>query len=167
MERIVRDLLFLSHDPPLPSTYEPVDLDDIVLEEATRLRAVSSLHVDTTNVSAGPVHGNSDELRRVVRNLIENAGRYAATTVGLRLGTREESVYLHVIDDGPGIAPADRDRVFDRFFRTDTARTRTADGTGLGLAISRAIAERHDGTLELGHEEGGAHLVLTLPRDHG
>lgn len=167
MEHIVRDLLFLAHDPPLLSTYAPVDLDDIVLEEAARLRTVSILHVDTKNVSAGPVHGSADELRRLVRNLVENAGRYAAGNVRLELRTRDEHVYLHVIDDGPGIEPADRDRVFDRFFRTDTARTRSADGTGLGLAIARAIAERHDGTLALSLEEGGAHLVITLPRDHG
>jgi signal transduction histidine kinase len=166
MERLVRDLLFLSRaddgiagEPP----YELVDLDDIVLEEAARARVGASATIDTSTVSAAPVSGNSEQLRRLLRNLLENAVRYAATRVQVSLVSGDDGVVLAVRDDGPGVPAVDQPRVFDRFVRLDDARSRDTGGTGLGLAIVAAIAHRHRGSVTIEHEGTGATFVLRLP----
>jgi signal transduction histidine kinase len=106
------------------------------------------------------------QLERVVRNLVDNAARYARGHVEVRVATdaTDTAVLLTVEDDGPGIPPADRERVFERFTRLEDDRSRDTGGTGLGLAIAREIAERHHGTL---HAEqagsGGARFVLRVP----
>jgi signal transduction histidine kinase len=141
-----------------------VDLDDIVVAEAARLRASTSLAIDTRSVSAGRVVGDPRTLERLVRNLTENAARYATSAVGLSLSERDGRVVLRVDDDGPGIAPSDRDRVFDRFVRLDDARDRDSGGSGLGLAIVREIARLHGGTVSVHEAEiGGARVEVRLP----
>jgi signal transduction histidine kinase len=165
MERLVRDLLFLARTTgdPAPRPRSLLDLDDVTLEEAARVRTRSDVRVDTSRVSAAPVRGDTDELRRLVRNLLENAVRHAASVVHLDLRAVDGVAVLDVADDGPGIAAEDRDRVFDRFFTADGARRR-GSGSGLGLAIARSVAVRHAGTLELVGDDGsGAHFRLTLP----
>ena len=117
----------------------------MVLEEAARVRTWSDVRVDTSRVSAAPVRGDADELRRLVRNLLENAVRHATSVVRLELRAVDGVAVLDVTDDGPGIAPEDRDRVFDRFFTADGARRR-GTGSGLGLAIARSVAVRHAGS---------------------
>jgi signal transduction histidine kinase len=165
MERLVRDLLFLARedDASVVRREELVDLDDVVLEEVARLRGHGAVPVDATAVSAAPVRGDPDELRRLVRNLLGNAVTYAGTTVTVGLTTVGAHARLEVRDDGPGVPTGDRDRIFDRFFRADTARTRGSGGTGLGLAIARSVATRHGGTLVLAGSEHGACFVLELP----
>jgi signal transduction histidine kinase len=167
MERLVRDLLFLAREDEAAGVArgrsEQVDLDDLVLQEAARLRPAAAVPIDTARVSAAPVVGDRDELRRLVRNLLENGVDYAATGVRVGLAVHGERVRLEVADDGPGVAAEDRDRVFDRFFRADQARSRRRGGTGLGLAIARAVAERHAGTLTLADTDRGALFVLDLP----
>lgn len=164
MERLVDDLLVLAAaDEGAPAEASAVDLDAIVLEEAARARHAGSAAVDTTRVSAGPVRGNASELRRVVRNLVDNAATHAASRVELRLDCRAGQVVLDVVDDGPGVPDEDRERVFERFHRGDPARTRGAPGTGLGLAIARSLAERAGGRLELLEGGPGACFRLTLP----
>jgi signal transduction histidine kinase len=165
MERLVRDLLFLARTTgdPAPCPRSLLDLDDVTLEEAARVRTRSDVRVDTSRVSAAPVRGDTDELRRLVRNLLENAVRHATSVVHLDLRVVDGVAVLDVADDGPGIAAEDRDRVFDRFFTADGARRR-GSGSGLGLAIARSVAVRHAGTLELVDDDGsGAHFRLTLP----
>ena len=165
MERLVRDLLFLARTTgdPAPHQRSLLDLDDVTLEEAARVRTRSDVRVDTSRVSAAPVRGDADELRRLVRNLLENAVRHATSVVHLDLRTVDGVAVLDVTDDGPGIAAEDRDRVFDRFFTADGARRR-GSGSGLGLAIARSVAVRHAGTLELVGDDGaGGHFRLTLP----
>lgn len=165
MERLVRDLLFLARsdseeaDPP----GELVDLDDVVLEEATRLRTNCSAGVDTSKVTAAPVRGSRDDLTRMVRNLLENARDYATADIEVALADGASGIVLSITDDGPGVAEEHRDRVFDRFYRADAVRSRSAGGTGLGLAIARAIAVRHGGTIELAGCETGARFVVRLP----
>ncbi|MGZ8718182.1 MAG: sensor histidine kinase [Aeromicrobium sp.] len=166
MERLVHDLLYLAreHDQATPAS-EAVDLDDIVLQEAARTRTTTTILIDTAAVSGAPVSGSRDDLRRLVRNLIENAVHHAVKTVCLTVSCDEQHARVGVEDDGPGVPPEMQDRVFDRFYRTDASRSRHAGGTGLGLAIARAIAERHGGRLELVDSDSGAHFVVTLPID--
>jgi signal transduction histidine kinase len=165
MERLVRDLLYLarSQEATAPPGQALLDLDDVVLEEVTRLRGTTDVQILTTEVSAAPVHGDGDALRRLVRNLLENAVRHAGTLVRVRLGSGAGLVRLEVADDGVGVAAADRERVFDRFFASPGARTR-GTGSGLGLAIARELAIRHGGTLRVTDGDlTGAHFVFVIP----
>jgi len=171
MERLVRDLLFLARADstaersaaarPAPA---PVDLDDIVLSEALRLRGEGRSRVDTSRVSAAAVQGRRDELARAVRNLLDNADRYASSEVRLELTSDDHQVTLVVADDGQGIPTAERHRVFERFGRLDDARSRDSGGTGLGLAIVKEIIEAHGGTIGVdGDGQPGARFVIHLP----
>ncbi|MEO5711692.1 MAG: HAMP domain-containing sensor histidine kinase [Nocardioidaceae bacterium] len=167
MERLVSDLLFLARaSETMPPRSALVDLDDVVLEEAARIRSRATVRVDTGQVSAAPVRGDADELRRLVRNLVENAVRHASSVVRLRVVTGDGTARLDVADDGAGVDVVDRDRVFDRFFTADASRVRgSGTGSGLGLAIARAIALRHGGDLSLVTSDEGAHFRLVLPSD--
>ncbi len=161
MERLVRDLLTLASGADgLRVEGTPLDLDTIVLEEAARARA-AGVDVVTREVSAAPVVGDAESLRRVVRNLLDNAARHGAGQVVLRAGVVGDEVVVEVVDDGVGVDPAERERVFDRFYRADRARSR-GGGTGLGLPIARAIARAHGGDVTLA-EGTPTRFRLTLP----
>jgi signal transduction histidine kinase len=175
MERLVNDLLFLARSEERPAGLGgavPLDLDDIVLSEAGRLRARGQVHVDISRVSAGRVQGIGDHLTRVVRNLVENAERHAAGNIRLELRRvsphgRRPQVQLAVADDGPGVPPEHREHIFDRFIRLDDARSRPDGengGSGLGLAICREIVTAHGGRIWAeAAPNGGARFVLQLP----
>jgi signal transduction histidine kinase len=166
MQGLVDDLLLLArsdedHSEP-PDT--PVDLDDLVLAEAQRLRSATSLAIDTAGVSGGQVRGDEAALARMIHNLADNAARHARSRIAFTLTESATSVVLAVTDDGPGVPTADRSRVFDRFVRLNPARSRDAGGTGLGLAIVAAIIERHHGTITIHTAPtGGATLEATIP----
>jgi two-component system sensor histidine kinase VicK len=99
-------------------------------------------------------------------NIIGNAIKYTPDGGHIRIqaGSTEESVWMEVCDDGIGIPEKDRDRIFERFYRVDKARSRESGGTGLGLSIAREIVQRHNGTLALvPHEGPGTTIRLTLP----
>jgi signal transduction histidine kinase len=162
LEQAVDELLELARTQESePAESVEVDLDEIVLEETTRSRRVP---IDTSQVSGGRILGNERQLARVVRNLLDNACRHAASKVSLTLGTRDGSVWLVVDDDGPGIPVADRARVFDRFTRLDEGRARDAGGVGLGLSMVKAIVERHGGSVVVDDAPlGGARLIVQLP----
>lgn len=167
MERLVADLLVLAAaDEGLPTAAATLDLDVVVLEEAARAMTSASIAIRTKGVSAGPVRGDPGELRRVVRNLIDNAVAWAATEVELTVATANGLVVLDVVDDGPGIPAADREAVFERFHRGDRSRSRHVPGSGLGLAIARTLTERAGGRLDLVTDEtaaSGAHFRVVLP----
>jgi signal transduction histidine kinase len=165
MERLVRDLLLLAQADESRTVAQPteVDLDVVVLEEVARARSSTAVSLDATQVSAAPVRGSKEELTRLVRNLLENAGRYATSAVRVTVGTENGSVRLTVDDDGTGVPAEHRQRVFERFVRLDAARPRGNGGTGLGLAIVREIAERHGGSVDLEDAPGGgARFVVVL-----
>lgn len=168
LQRIVEDLLFLARadEHGLQPAAEPVDLDDLVLEDAARLRATTRLLIDTAAVSAGRVAGDSAHLRRLIRNLTDNAARHARGTVALSVAEAGgDGVVLGVEDDGPGIPEPDRRRVFERFVRLDEARAREAGGSGLGLAIADEIARAHGGDVTIRDGMlGGARVEVRLPR---
>jgi signal transduction histidine kinase len=176
MERLVNDLLFLARNEERPAGLVgavPLDLDDIVLSEAGRLRARRQVQVDISRVTAGRVRGVEDHLTRVVRNLVENAERYATGTVRLELrrvhaNGRGPQIQLSVSDDGPGVPLEHREHIFDRFIRLDDARQRpdgdNSGGAGLGLAICREIVTAHGGLIWVDDaREGGARFVVQIP----
>lgn len=110
------------------------------------------------------VRGDAATLGRVIGNLIANAERHARSRVEVGVAVSGSTVSLHVDDDGPGIAPADRERVFERFVRLDAARTRFDGGSGIGLAIVRAAVEAHGGTAVVSDSPlGGARFTVQLP----
>lgn len=168
MQRLVEDLLLLARadEDAIRPPQRPVDLDDLVFEEARRLRErQDGPRVDSGGVSAGRVLGDEDALRRVVRNLGENAARHARSRVALTLGEFGGTVRLDVDDDGPGVPEGERARIFDRFVRLDEARARGEGGAGLGLAIVAELVAAHRGTVtvETAPELGGARFTVRLP----
>jgi signal transduction histidine kinase len=116
--------------------------------------------------AGGRIEADPDLIARVVRNLVENARRHTgpAGTVTVSSAAVGGRLRVSVDDDGPGIAPAERERVFDRFHRSETARDRASGGSGLGLAIARAIVEAHGGSIRAeGSPLGGAQVSFELP----
>lgn len=170
LSTLVDDLLALARldeAPRLPRA-EAVDLDDIVTAEVARARATTTtVHLDTRRVSAGLVHGDPDLLTRVVRNLLGNAVRHAAAVVQVAVATVDGQVELSVADDGPGIPPAERERVFERFHRLDEARARDGGGSGLGLAIVREAVRAHGGSVTVQDAQPGALVTVWLPQEPG
>jgi signal transduction histidine kinase len=167
LQRLAEDLLLLTRadEHTLGLRRRPVDLDDLVFDEARRLRGVSRLRVDTTAVSAGRVDADAAGLRRVLRNLGDNAVRHAAGQVAFSVAERDGVVRLRVDDDGPGIPEADRERVFERFVRLDDARARDDGGSGLGLAIVAELVAAHGGTVAITPSPtGGTRVEVALPR---
>jgi signal transduction histidine kinase len=162
LERLTDDLLFLSRiDAAEPTRNIDVELASILADQARRRPAVRA-HLATGRIT---VHGSPSHLDRLLTNLLDNAQRHCRNHVDVYLHVWPGTVVIHVDDDGDGIAPTDRDRVFDRFTRLDDARTRDHGGTGLGLAIARDIAHRHAGTLQVSDAPtGGARFTLQLPR---
>jgi signal transduction histidine kinase len=165
LQRLVDDLLALARADARVSERshrEPVDLDEIVLSEARRLRGRTAHRVDTTRVSGAQLDGNPDELARAVRNLFDNAARHAASAITVALDETDQAIRLTVADDGPGVPVEQRERIFERFTRLDDARTRDTGGTGLGLAITHDIVTAHGGTIAL-EGTSGARFVVVFP----
>jgi signal transduction histidine kinase len=166
--RLVDDLLALARldEAQGPPKRVPVDLDDLVLEESSRTHRVP---VRMAGVSAGRVLGDTRQLTQVVRNLVDNAQRHAATQVAITLRQDGDDLVLVVDDDGPGIPESEREHVFDRFTRLDEARGRADGGAGLGLAVVRRAVEHHGGTVSVVDSDpeqgglGGARFVVRLP----
>lgn len=167
LQELIDDLLHLARADSGPPgvDHRPIDLDDIVLAEIRRQRVTAEPAIDASGVSAAHLDGNPDHLARVVRNLLTNATRHARTTVTVTLDEHNDTIELAVADDGLGVAPEHRDRIFDRFARIDDARARVDGGTGLGLAITRDIVERHGGTIDYDSAwTDGARFTVLLPR---
>ncbi len=151
---LVDDLLLLARvdAAPLPSRVEPVDLHALAGEVVARPReSDEDSPTEVRVVSDAPLWtvGDPDELRRVVANLVDNAVRHARTGVEVAATREGDRALLTVTDDGPGIPPADRARVFERFTRLDDSRALDTGGAGLGLAIVREVVRRHRGTVTL------------------
>jgi signal transduction histidine kinase len=165
MQRLVEDLLLLARaDEHVPPSRAPVDVDDLALEEGRRLRTATSARVDTSKVADARVQGDADALRRMVRNLGENAARHASGRIDIALVERGDNVVLTVDDDGPGIPEAERERVLQRFVRLDEARGRDDGGSGLGLSIVDEVVRAHGGSISISQSPlGGARIEVTLP----
>jgi signal transduction histidine kinase len=169
MQGLIEDLLLLARaDEHAPPPRAPVDLDDLVFEEAGRLRSTTPRRVDTSAVGAAQVHGDTNALGRVLRNLGENAARHATSRVDLALAERDGEVVLTVDDDGPGIPESERLRVLQRFVRLDEARSRDDGGSGLGLSIVDEVIRAHGGSVSISQSPlGGARVEVRLPAHQG
>ena len=140
---------------------EAVMVDDLVVAEASRpfTATIEVVHIEPVAVNA-----ERRSLERVVRNLLSNADRHAASRIEVHLSTERAGGVLHVDDDGPGIPIEQRTQIFDRFARLDDARSRDAGGSGIGLAIVKQVVETHGGTVIATESPlGGARLTVTLP----
>ncbi|MER6214239.1 HAMP domain-containing sensor histidine kinase [Streptomyces sp. NPDC001674] len=168
LERLCSDLLLLARiDAAQPAASVRLDLGDLV-RDAVDARLGDRVPVRVHAEDGIVVEGSELWLTRVVTNLLDNAQRFADRRVDLTLratgGPGTRTAVLEVRDDGPGIPPADRERVFERFTRLDDARSRDHGGAGLGLAIARDLAAHHGGTLTAEPSPTpGARLLLRLP----
>jgi signal transduction histidine kinase len=165
MATLVENLLLLARadDQGLRIATGDVDLDDLMELEARRLRTASTLLVSTA-IEPVRVVGDRQRLSQMLRNLVDNAGRHARGQVRLTLARAGDDAVLTVDDDGPGIEPAQRQRVFGRFVRLDESRDRARGGAGLGLAIVREVVLGHRGAVVVAQSpEGGCRVVVRLP----
>jgi two-component system, OmpR family, sensor kinase len=167
LQVMVDDLLLLARADEHGLRLETVDVDleEIINREAERLEALTQHTVQAT-ITPIRVRGDVEKLTRAVRNLADNAVRHAHRSVTLDMSVDQatQTGSLSIIDDGPGIADADKARVFDRFVRLDTDRERATGGSGLGLAIAAEIVRAHHGSVSIADTPGGGTTVtITLP----
>jgi signal transduction histidine kinase len=164
IERLVRDLLTLAG----LDEGAPLERAEIALAPyLARLVAEEPLgEVELEEVAAGTLLADPERLTQVLRNLLANARRHAGPQgrVALSAAVSGGQLEIRVDDDGPGIDPAERERVFDRFHRSEAARERRSGGSGLGLAIARSIVELHGGRIWIEDSPlGGARVAFSLP----
>lgn len=165
LERLVSDLLDLSRLEQELLDLVPMRLDDVVRAEAAKARE----RVEDNGISLGlateeaTVLGDEGALSAAVRNLIDNAVRHTPPggRIDVEVGVADGEAVLRVADTGEGIPTADLDRVFERFYRVDSARSRETGGTGLGLAIVRHVVENHGGRVSV-HSSLGAGSTFTV-----
>jgi len=177
LSHLITDLLFLSsleqhslkqHSGAKP--LQPCCLNDLVsdlTEEFLELATAADIHL-TSQISHSEIYvlGHESQLYRLVSNLIANAIQYtpAGGNVIVSLESHDRTAYVTVKDTGIGIAPSEQTRIFDRFYRVESDRSRKTGGTGLGLAIAQAIAHVHEGSIQVQSEIGqGTSLTLQLP----
>jgi two-component system OmpR family sensor kinase len=176
MGMLVEDLLQLARmDQQRPLAVAPVDLAEIAGDAVHDARAVQpdrplALRLDPSLTDVPVVLGDEARLRQVVGNLVTNALTHTPPSARVTVGLAEDpadpdAVVLSVADEGPGMTPEDAQRVFERFYRAESSRTRESGGTGLGLAIVASLVEAHGGTVEVRTAPGqGADFRVRLPR---
>ena len=162
LEALVTDLLALGRlEEGTERPKVEVDLDEVIFDQTTRPARVP---IDRSAVGAGRVVAVYGDMASVVRNLVDNAERHAESQVSVSLSTFGPFVRLTVEDDGPGVAPEDRAKVFQRFSRLQEGRSRDAGGSGLGLALTKRIVEANGGKIFIETSPlGGASFVVELP----
>ena len=172
MARLVEDLLLLARldqDRDLERTQ--VDLGQIAEDALQDFQVVAPDRKATLDIEPGSVvSGDRMRLRQIIDNLLANVRTHtpAGTSVNVSVSHTGTQATLTVRDTGPGIAPDDQERIFERFWRADRARTRSRGGTGLGLAIVASLVEAHGGTIAISSEPGkGAAFSVSLPLASG
>lgn len=163
IESLASDLLTLAGlDAQGQGATATLDLAELVIDDLEDRQRGGGRPIVATLEPDVLVRGNRAQLARVVRNLLDNAQRHAATEIAVQVARRGDEAVLTVSDDGAGIPAEDRDRVFDRFTRLDDARTRDAGGAGLGLAIVREVVAAHGGNATAGGDHGAV-MTVRLP----
>ena len=168
MSRLVDGLLVLARaDAGVAIERRPVDLRAVATEEARRIQPPGRTRDETHDVQvrsdgAALVSGDADALGRAIRVLLDNAFRHGSPPVAVAITKRDGRVDVAVRDAGPGVPKGSEERVFERFYQADPARS--GEGTGLGLSIARAIVEAHGGTIRAATADGGGAVVtIELP----
>lgn len=167
LETLIDDLAWLArHDEHRVEIHSvDVDLDDVLFDEGHRVRLLSDLRVDTTQVRPTRVSADPAMMKRMIRNVVDNASRYAAAELRFESHYDGDEAVIAVADDGEGIDVSQSERFFERFVRSDPARARRSGGTGLGLAIVAEIVERHGGSVHFVVTEHGTKIELRVRRD--
>ncbi|MEU5768213.1 HAMP domain-containing sensor histidine kinase [Streptomyces asoensis] len=168
---LLDDLLLLARldaaEVETPLRMEDADLVELVEQAADAFRASHPGHALTVapGPAAVPLRMDPHRIRQVLDNLLTNAAVHtpAGTPVRVAVCVSSGRARVSVSDQGPGIPPGDRERVFDRFYRVDKARSRDRGGSGLGLSVARSLARAHGGALELDEAAGATVFRLTLP----
>ena len=170
MQLLVEDLLALTRAEGARLNKKPVDMLELITSVAGSLAAafpdrVLRINHDCTRLPV--VHGDPDRLYQVMTNLITNAFKHAGPEAEVTVTLRDhlDRLSIDVTDNGVGMSQEDAARIFDRFYRADTSRTRgTGGGSGLGLAIAKSLVEQHDGTISVESAPGkGATFTISLP----
>ncbi|HXD27425.1 MAG TPA: ATP-binding protein [Arthrobacter sp.] len=149
---------------------QPVDVNRVVAEAVDRNKLTAegkSITITVGGHTDDRIFGDRDLLMTAFRNLIDNAIRYSpeGTNVGVGVRSRDGLVQVAVTDQGPGIAPEEQERIFERFYRVDAARTRQTGGTGLGLSIVKHVISNHGGEITLWSQPGqGSTFTVRMPR---
>jgi signal transduction histidine kinase len=165
LDTLVADLLMLARIDESGGALrlrEPIELATLV-EDVVANYDSARVPVTYEPESTVIIDGDVDGLRRVVVNLVDNAQRFAHESIVVTLRTDGSTAELSVADDGPGIPEAERERVFDRFYRTESSRSRESGGTGLGLPIVRDLVRAHGGSVKLVANDPGLRAVVSLP----
>lgn len=172
LSRIVDDLLDLSRiEFGSTDDWEPVVISEVVNEVVARLQHESmrtGVSIEVRHTVPVRVLGDRMQLVSALENLVTNAVKYSGDgkKVMVEVHATDELVSIAVIDQGIGIAAKDHQRIFERFFRVDRARSRTTGGVGLGLSIVRHVVSNHGGTVSVVSEEGrGSTFTIVLPRE--
>jgi two-component system phosphate regulon sensor histidine kinase PhoR len=172
MASLVEDLLELSRlessaRAPEPDETRPADVAADVVASFAEQAARKPLALRHEARGAATVVTDRERLRRILENLVDNAVKYTPAgghVVVTSAAGSDGSARIEVKDDGPGIGPEHRERIFERFYRVDKARSRELGGTGLGLSIVRHLAESIDATVSVESEPGrGATFTVELP----
>jgi signal transduction histidine kinase len=166
MRALIDDLLLLARadERDLALRKEELAFDDIAEAEAIGLRRYTDLAVHTA-MSPTRLVGDPAAVSRVIRNILDNAVRHAKSRVEIAVHSQDGNAILVIGDDGPGIPPAERVRVFGRFVRLDSDRSRGGGGTGLGLAIVADIVAAHGGTTVINDRPGGGTAItVAIPQ---
>ncbi|MET7303749.1 HAMP domain-containing sensor histidine kinase [Embleya sp. NPDC005575] len=170
LDHLVDGLLWLARadEHGLHTRHTDVDLDDLVDTERRRLAARHPALRITADMAPTRVYGDAGQLAQVLRNLADNAATHASSAVRLAVAPSADghTAVLDVADDGLGVPPAERDRIFGRFVRLDPSRDRDSGGVGLGLAIVHQLVAAHHGTVDVGEVPGGGALFrVVLPSE--
>jgi signal transduction histidine kinase len=166
MRTLIEDLLLLARadEQNLVLHKEDVALDDLAEVEAARVRREMECTI-YTDICPARLTGDPAALSRMIRNLVDNAVRHANSLIAIEVSSRSGTAKLSLSDDGPGIAPAERTRVFERFVRLDSDRSRSGGGAGLGLAIVAEVVAAHGGTVTIDDRPGGGtKMIVALPQ---
>jgi signal transduction histidine kinase len=162
LDALVEEVLLASRLDAVKNTdvFEEVDLLGMAAEEAARVGAVVDIEVNARFT----VQGDERLLRRALRNLLENAKRYGGADITVNLLHQKNATQIQVCDRGPGVSAAQRERIFEPFYRLP-GHAEQAGGVGLGLSLVKQIAQRHHGSVSCeAREGGGSCFVLSLPR---
>ena len=167
MERMVEELLLLAQmDEGLAHNPAPTQVASLVSDALAGLTEGHDRHLAVSSPPPGTVVVDRDRIVQVIRNLVRNAAEHSPPTGAISVASeaRNGSLRIAISDQGPGIPPAERDRIFMRFYRVEASRERSSGGTGLGLAIARAIVEAHNGRIWADEAtDGGARITFELP----